>query len=966
MKLLIDLQSCQSGSNLGGIGRYSLQLTKAIAEIADHEIWLLLNSRLPAAMQVIRQEFINLIPQDQIIVFDSLAGVNELSVRSISRTKAAELTREKFISDLQPDAVLTTSLFEGLADDVVTSIRSLQDTPYVEAVILYDLIPLIKKDTYLSELVYYQHYMRKIEHIERSDLLLAISEFSRDEGREFLKINPDDIVNISSAANEFFSPQIISEDDEYRLYDRLGISKRFLLYTASFDPRKNQKALIEAFSLLPRSVRRDYQLVIAGNGSQPVYDSLLTFAAERGLRPKDVLFVGRIDDETLRQLYHLCHLFVFPSLCEGFGLPVLEAMSCGCPVIGSNSTSIPEVIGREDALFDPTSTKSISEKMLRALTDKEFYADLRRHAPQQAKCFGWKRSARIALEALERKVQEMSKANRRKRSANRFDLIKAIAKACTGEAVTDATLHDLSTVVAQNEFRVEIISQTRNLSNTDRGTELGVVSTWNTPCGIASYTRSLLDGFKGKYIVFAPHATDLDNEDGPNVVRCWNAGRDESLDILKDEILRSGVQSAMIQWNYGFFNLAALSKVIFDLKQAGLTVLVELHATIDPPQDQLPRRLADLVEALRVCDRVLVHSSNDLERLRDFGITASLFPHGVSRPEPTPSSLQRLDTDFIIATYGFFLPSKGLVQLIEAMDGLEVEGRKVRLFLVNAEHPNPLSAEVIAAARDTVRRLGLEDRVEFVTAYLSNGESLGHLKQADLIVYAYQKTAESASGAIRLGLSSGVPVAVTPQPIFDDVSSVVHRLPGTSPVEIRTGIADLARRIQTADPSIGEVATCCKRWLETANFNNLGRVLRSVLLLSQAEKKGYSNSFFFTPVDGTLLTVIGELMDGSFHSRGKEGFLSYGPYIGLPEGRYTLQIHFSAPVQNTFDAIMLGLCHRDGSIEPENISDDFSKGYIEVQFSLSTPVTAFETQIVARSGVDVALHGLVLFAPMVH
>ena len=100
--------------------------------------------------------------------------------------------------------------------------------------------------------------------------------------------------------------------------------------------------------------------------------------------------------------YSSCALYVFPSWHEGFGLPVLEAMSCGAAVIGANTTSIPEVIGREDALFDPHSPSSIAEKIVEVLENPERLATLRAHSLAQAKKFSWDISAKSALQALEK------------------------------------------------------------------------------------------------------------------------------------------------------------------------------------------------------------------------------------------------------------------------------------------------------------------------------------------------------------------------------------------------------------------------------------------------------------------------------------------------------------------------------------------------------------------------------------
>ena len=137
---------------------------------------------------------------------------------------------------------------------------------------------------------------------------------------------------------------------------RCGLQRPFLLYTGLADPRKNLERLIAAFALLPEELRTTYQLAIVGKVHEEDRERLLSLGQKHGLDNADVVCVGYVPDDDMRLLYNACALFVLPSLHEGFGLPLLEAMACGAPVIGSNCTSIPEIINREDALFDPAAT----------------------------------------------------------------------------------------------------------------------------------------------------------------------------------------------------------------------------------------------------------------------------------------------------------------------------------------------------------------------------------------------------------------------------------------------------------------------------------------------------------------------------------------------------------------------------------------------------------------------------------
>ena len=173
------------------------------------------------------------------------------------------------------------------------------------------------------------------------------------------------------------------------------------MYTGGIDYRKNVDGLIKAYARLPISLRADHQLAIVCSIQPSNRDVLMKLANKMGLKPNDVVLTDFVSDDDLFILYNLCKVFAFPSWHEGFGLPALEAMSCGRAVIGANTSSLPEVIGREDALFDPMSDVAIADKLMHVLTDDSFRFDLEEHGLNQAKQFSWDISAQRAIEAFE-------------------------------------------------------------------------------------------------------------------------------------------------------------------------------------------------------------------------------------------------------------------------------------------------------------------------------------------------------------------------------------------------------------------------------------------------------------------------------------------------------------------------------------------------------------------------------------
>lgn len=407
MRIVIDLQGAQTESRFRGIGRYSLSFAKAVVRNrGNHEVILALSGFFPDSIEPIRAAFNDILPQENIRVWYAPGPVTEINPENHARRQNAELIREAFLSNLRPDIVHVTSLFEGFLDNGVSSIARIDRLTKI-SVSLYDLIPLLNPDQYLKPNPgYAQYYERKINHIKKADLLFSISEFSRQEGLEHLGIPPDYVINISTAIEPRFQQVTISEPDKTRLYEKFGLNRPFLLYTGGFDQRKNLLRLIQAFAQLPTAIRENHQLLLAGKISSDNLSQLQQQIKSCRLKQDEVCFADYVPDSDLVQLYNLCKLFVFPSWHEGFGLPTLEAMACGAPVIASNTSSVPEVVSWNEALFDPFSVDAIATKIEQALGNDVFLDALRKHGLQRAKLFSWDICARRAIGAWETLLAE--------------------------------------------------------------------------------------------------------------------------------------------------------------------------------------------------------------------------------------------------------------------------------------------------------------------------------------------------------------------------------------------------------------------------------------------------------------------------------------------------------------------------------------------------------------------------------
>lgn len=407
MRIVIDLQGAQTESRFRGIGRYSLSLARAVARNrGDRDVLVVLNGLFPETIAPIRDAFDGLLPRDRLRVWFAPGPVRDSDSRNGWRREVAERVRESFIASLKPDAVLVTSLFEGYLDDAVTSIGVFdRSAPTVS--VLYDLIPLLNPSEYLDgDPLYRDFYLRKIESLKRSAGWLGISRFATEEGRQALSLPGDATFDISTACGPEFARVDVSPAQEAELRARFGIPRRFVMYSGGADKRKNLQRLIRGYSQLSPDLRATHQLVLAGKIAAGELAQLKSVAAKAGLAEGEVVATGYVTDDELRALYNLCELFVFPSWHEGFGLPALEAMSCGAPVIGANAASIPEVIARPDALFDPYSEAAICEKIQQVLTSKTQREELAEWGLVQCRQFSWDLTASRALGAIERIVAQ--------------------------------------------------------------------------------------------------------------------------------------------------------------------------------------------------------------------------------------------------------------------------------------------------------------------------------------------------------------------------------------------------------------------------------------------------------------------------------------------------------------------------------------------------------------------------------
>jgi glycosyltransferase involved in cell wall biosynthesis len=228
--------------------------------------------------------------------------------------------------------------------------------------------------------------------------LIADSSATQHDLIERYGIEPDKITVVYPGYDQTIFQPVRDEGVIEAVKTRYGIAGDYILFVGTLQPRKNLIRLIEAFSNL-QPPTSNLQLVIAGKKGW-LYQEIFRQVEDLGLE-KEVVFTGYVPEGDLPALLSGARLFVFPSLYEGFGLPVLEAMACGTPVVCSDASSLPEVAGDAAVLVDPLDVEGLAAAMERVLDDKELRANLIDRGFEQARKFSWERCARETLDVLE-------------------------------------------------------------------------------------------------------------------------------------------------------------------------------------------------------------------------------------------------------------------------------------------------------------------------------------------------------------------------------------------------------------------------------------------------------------------------------------------------------------------------------------------------------------------------------------
>ncbi len=341
MSVFLDLQGVQSRAHAErGIARYLVELARALERLPEQRVArYLLNRHLP------RPSVLDFLGPERVATSDRI-DASAGGVFHLGSLFESEISLEQ----LWPRAARRLRL-------VVT---------------IYDLIPDVFPEHYLQDVNNRRRYRARLELVRHADAVLAISESTARDAVDRLGLRREKVHVVGAGVSEHFrGPPTREVAFEAARGAMPWLESEYILYTGGIDHRKNVDGLLAAYALLPQALRERHQLVVVCRVTDEQRSLLDHRLQALGIAPR-VRFPGFVADEELLLLYQATTLFVFPSLYEGFGLPVAEALACGAPVVAARTSSLPELVQDEAALFDPFQPASIAESMERALTDDDF------------------------------------------------------------------------------------------------------------------------------------------------------------------------------------------------------------------------------------------------------------------------------------------------------------------------------------------------------------------------------------------------------------------------------------------------------------------------------------------------------------------------------------------------------------------------------------------------------------------
>lgn len=368
-----------------GSGQYTLQLLKHLPRVAP------------------QHEYALVVPhKNSFKIHDITADTNLQLLTTSIRRPHSDFRKLLFEQSIMPRAARA---YEGEVLHVPYWAPPLRSSVSI-VVTIHDIIPLILPQYRGGPLV--RAYTELVSAAARgATLILTDSDASRSDIVKHLRIPADRVRTIYLAADPKFSDHIDSIDSA-ALRKNYDLPEEYVLYLGGFDARKNIETLLQVYTWAQDALEESYPLVVAGNlpDRHNAFFHDPRVMAQQIEVESAVRFIGRVAEEDKVALYQQARAFLYPTLYEGFGLPALEALACGVPVIGSNASSVPEIVGAAGILVDPQDARAMAGALIAVCTEDLLHDDLSERALRQAGKFSWEKCARETAQAYTEALSE--------------------------------------------------------------------------------------------------------------------------------------------------------------------------------------------------------------------------------------------------------------------------------------------------------------------------------------------------------------------------------------------------------------------------------------------------------------------------------------------------------------------------------------------------------------------------------
>ncbi|CAO1661509.1 glycosyltransferase [Salinicola sp. NYA28a] len=623
---------------------------------------------------------------------------------------------------------------------------------------------------------------------------------------------PIHVITLPLVANRNAQASQVSDLD--RVADRRRIN---LLHVSSCFPRKGVDVLLDAFDKIAGRLAEVHLTIKSFPNPHNNIEAWIEECVSPRFQDRIRLILDDYDSEQMAQLYHEADAVVLPTRGEGLNMPAIEAGEFSRPLVVTGYGAHTDFATSENAWW-------VSYRFDRAQTH---FSDAQSV---------W---VEPGVDHLATRLLDLCRgllANEREVQDHASHLHHHVRQRFLAPQATDSLLTALTRLKRFNEAPVPAPEGNGGVT---------MITTWGEPCGIAEYSRHLIESFPTDtaFEIVAPQDSMIQGAELPNLMapprEGWIKGQVPDLRWID---ARGDI--VWLQHHFAFFDLdETLEKGVAALHSAGKSAYLTLHTT-RPLLTLADSRQRAAAQSLNAFDRVFVHTLDDLNSLKRVGVTDNvvLIPQGITLSQqsaaPAMASASRDSNDMLVGGFGFLLPHKGIHVLIQAFSQFlesPAAPASARLRLMTTVRNDDLSRSELERCKSLAQSLGISEHIEWHTDFLPMEQVERMLSECDLLVLPYQYTEESSSAAVRTAIAACPHVATTPAPIFEEVRDI------TFPIEDFDADA-IGRLLQEAaegfdDDRRQHIESAREQWLASRHWGNIATQYWGMFQAARVERR---------------------------------------------------------------------------------------------------------------------------------